>query len=117
MGKALMVPLAVLLVCLTAGSLWADYDQTRGTIKSVDVDGGKLVLSVRTGRDTPAKDVTYLIDKETTVKIGRENKTLKDLEKGKMASVVYKEAEKEGDPAQALLITVYERRRRRDAAN
>ena len=103
---------AAVLVCFAAGSLYAGYDQAFGEIKSIDVDGGKLVMAVRAGRDEEPKDVTYLIDKETTVRIGREKKSLADLKAGTRASVVYKEAEKEGQPAKALLITVRERRRR-----
>jgi hypothetical protein len=102
----------VLLVCLTAGAAYAGYDQARGEIKSIDVDGGRLVLAVRTGRDTPAKDVTYIINDDTSVQINREKKTLKDLAEGTRANVVFREAEKDGGEPTALLITVYERRRR-----
>lgn len=107
-------PVAVLSVCLAAGLLYAGYDQSFGEIKSIDLDAGKLVVAVRMARDEEPKEVTYVIDKDTTVRIGRdrEKKALTDLVEGKRASIVYKEAEKEGDLPTALLITVWERRRR-----
>ena len=85
----------------------------RSEIKSIDQDAGKLVVAVRTGRDQPAKEVTYLIDKDTTVRIGREKKTLADLGEGKGVTIFFKEAEKEGELPKALLITVRERRQPR----
>lgn len=110
--RGLMGPAVALLVCLAAGALYAGYDQAMGQIKSIDVDGGRLVLSVRTGRDTPATDTTFLVDKDTTVKIGREKKTLKDLAEGNRCTVVYKEADKADGNATALLISVMGERRR-----
>jgi len=106
--------IAVLSVCLAAGALYADYDQAFGQIKSVDVDAGKLVVAVRVARGQDPKEVTYLVDKDTTVRINREKKTLADLKAGKRASIVFKEAEKEGELAKALLITIRERRPRGD---
>jgi len=108
---------AGLVVCLAGGALYAGYDQAFGEIKSIDVDAGKLVLAVRTSRDAEPKEVTYKIDKDTSVRINREKKTLADLVKGKRASVVFKEAAKDGDLPLALLITVRERRRRPAARN
>ena len=101
---------AALLVCLAAGSLYAGYDQAMGEVKSIDADAGKLVVAVRMGRDEAAKDVTYAIDKDTSVRVGREKKTLADVTVGKRVSVVYKEAEGDGLP-KALLISVMEGRR------
>ena len=100
--------IAVLSVCLAAGALYADYDQAFGQIKSVDVDAGKLVVAVRVARGQDPKEVTYLVDKDTTVRINREKKA------GKRASIVFKEAEKDGELAKALLITIRERRPRGD---
>ncbi len=113
MRKWIMGLVAVSLLCLTVGLLYADYASSYGTIKSIDLDGGRLVVAVRTGRDTPAKEVTYLIDKETTVNIGRTKKTLADLAEGKRVSIFYKEAEKKDGTPTALLITVRGERRRR----
>ena len=113
MRKWIMGLMAVSLLCLTAGLLYAAYAQAFGEIKSIDLDGGRLVVSVRTGRDTPEKEVTYLIDKDTTVNIGREKKALSDLTEGKRITIVYKEAEKKGGLSTALLINVRGERRRR----
>jgi hypothetical protein len=100
---------AGLLVCLAAGALYAGYDQAFGEIKSVDAAAGKLVVAVRASRDEEPKDVTYLVDKDTTVRVGREKKTLADLAAGKRANLVFQEPAKEGDLPKALLISVMER--------
>ncbi|HUW55693.1 MAG TPA: hypothetical protein VMZ92_03595 [Planctomycetota bacterium] len=114
MKKHMAGALAAVAVCLAAGLVYAGYDQAMGEIKSIDVDGGKLVIAVRAGRDAQPKDTTYAIDKETSVRIGREKKSLADLTVGKRASVVYKEAEGDGLP-KALLISIFERRPRGNA--
>lgn len=98
------------LACLAAGALYAAYNQAMGQIKSVDVDGGKLVVSVRAARGEEPKDVTFLIDKETTVRSGQEQKTLKDLAAEARVTVFYKEAAKGGEPGTALLISVMPQR-------
>jgi len=98
---------AALMVCLAAGSLFADYDSVTGQIKSIDAAGGKLVISVRQGRDAEAKDTTFLVDKDTTVRINREKKALGDLTEGAFATVFFKEAD--GNP-KALLVNVMQRR-------
>ena len=110
MKSYMVMAAAVLAVCLASGTVYAAYDQAFGEVKSIDVDGGKLVVAVRAGRDAEPKEVTYKVDKDTTVRINREKKTLADLTAGKRVTVVFKEAENEGDAPLALLISVMERR-------
>jgi len=115
MRRHVVGALAGLMTCLVATSLWAGYDQAFGEIKSVDQDAGKLVVAVRTARNQPAKEVTYLVDKDATVRIGREKKTLADLTAGKRVTIFFKEAEGEDALPTALLITVRGERRRQPA--
>ncbi len=100
---------AAVLVCVAAGVLWADYDQANGQIKSIDAAGGKIVVAVRMGmaRDAETKDTTFLVDKDTTIRINREKKTLADLKEGNRVSVTFKVAEGGGE-AKALLINVFQ---------
>jgi outer membrane lipoprotein-sorting protein len=100
---------AVVLACLASGQAYAAYDQASGELKSVDAAAGKIVVAVRAGRDAEPKETTFLVDKDTTIRINREKKALADLAVGKRVSVVFKEAAKDGDPATALLISVMER--------
>ena len=112
MRKYMAWPVTALLVCLAAGFVYAGYDQAMGTIKMLDVDGGRITIAeMQFGgdRNAPAKEVTYLIDKDTTVQINREKKELKDLAEGKMVTLFFKEADKAGDLPKALLITVRDR--------
>ncbi len=99
---------AVVLACLASGQVFAAYDQVMGELKSVDAAAGKIVVAVRAGR-AEAKETTFLVDKDTTIRVKGEKKALADLAVGKRVSVVFKEAAKEGDPATALLISVVER--------
>jgi hypothetical protein len=103
--KKLIAVVAVgLLVCLAAGAVYAAYDVARGEVKS-NADG-KLVVSVRAGRDAEPKDMTFTVDKDTSVKINGEDKALADITAGKMVQVFYQT----GDAPKALLISVFERR-------
>ena len=99
---------AAVLVCVASGVLWADYDQANGQIKSIDAAGGKIVVAVRMGmaRDAETKDTTFLVDKDTTIRINREKKTLADLKEGNRVSVTFKVAE--GGDGTAVLITVFQ---------
>ncbi len=109
--KACMIGLAVVFaLCLAAGPARADYDQAMGQVKSIDAAGGKIVVAVRMGmgRDAEAKDTTFLVDKDTTIRINREKKALADLKAEQRVSVTFKVAEGGGD-ATAVLITVFER--------
>ena len=99
----------LLMICLAAGWLYAAYDEANGQIKSIDVAGGKITVAVRQGRDAEPKEVTYLIDKDTTVRINREKKELTDLTEGKNVRIVFQEAAKAGDLPKALLITAFDR--------
>ena len=109
MKRCVAALVVVFMVCLAAGFLYAAYDSVMGQIKSIDVAGGKIVIAVRANRDAEPTNVTYLINKDTTVRIAREKKTLADLTVDKNVNVVFKEAEKEGDPGTALLISVFDR--------
>ena len=103
----MVVLVAALLVCLVTVPVYAGYAQAMGEIKSIDAAAGKLVVAVRESRDAEPKDVTYQVDKDATIRINREKKTLADLAVGKRVSIMYKE----GEPPVALLITVMEMRR------
>ena len=116
MRRHVVRAVAALVTCLVAGSLYAGYGQAFGEVKSVDQDARKLVVAVRARRGEQAKEVTYLVDKDATIRIGREKKTLADIGEGKRVTIFFKEAEKEGELPKALLITVRgERRRTRPA--
>ena len=108
MRTCVIAAVAALLVGLAAGTASADYDSVRGQIKSVDADAGKIVVSVRAGRDpnAAATEQTFLIDKDTTIRVNREKKTIADLQKDKGVTVTFKTAAKEGDVATAVLISV-----------
>ena len=109
--KYLAGSLAALLVCVAAGWLYAGaYDQTMGQIKLIDVAGGKLTVSVTQGRNAEAKEVTYLIDKDTTVRVNREKKALTDLAEGNRVMIFFQETDKAGDLPKALMISVMQQR-------
>lgn len=101
---------AVVLAFVVSGLVWADYDQANGQVKSVDAAGGKIVVAVRAGmgRDAATKDTTFLVDKDTTIRINREKKTLADLKAEQRVSVTFKTVEGGGE-ATAVLISVFER--------
>ena len=84
-----------------------------GTLKSVDADAGKIVVAVRTRRGEEPTDKTFLVDKDTTVRIGREEKTLADLAEGARVVISYKTPEKkDGDPTVVSIMVRGARRRR-----
>ena len=97
-------------VCLAATAAYAGYDQAFGELKKVDADAKTVVVAVRAARNAEPKEVTYKVADDATIKIGRDKKTLADLEVGKRVTVVFKEAAEEGGTATALLIQVRERR-------
>ena len=119
MRKYWMGSLTALLVCVAAGWLYADtsYDQTMGQIKLIDIAGGKLTVSVTQGRNADAKEVTYLIDKDTTVRVNREKKTLTDLAEGNRVMIFFQTTEKAGDLPKALMISVMQMRNGGGAGN
>ena len=112
MRKYWMGSLMALLVCVAAGWLYADtsYDQTMGQIKLIDIAGGKLTVSVTQGRNADAKEVTYLIDKDTTVRVNREKKALTDLSEGNRVMVFFQTTDKAGDLPKALMVSVMQMR-------
>ena len=82
-----------------------------GTLKSVDAKGGKIVVTVRARRGQEATETTFLVDKDTTVRIGREEKTLADLAEGARVVISYKAPEKlDGDPTAASFMVRAARR-------
>lgn len=97
------------MLCVGVGLLYAEYDSARGQIKSVDKD--KIVVAVRAGmdRNAEAKDTTYLIDKDTTIRVNGEKKTIADLAPDKFVTITFKMADKAGDPGTAVLISVFDR--------
>ncbi len=109
MKTGMICAAAVVLACLASGQVYAAYDQAFGEIKSVDAAAGKIVVAVRAGRDAEPKETTFLVDKDTTIRVNREVKALADLAAGKRVTVVFKEAAKEGDPGTAVLISVMDR--------
>lgn len=88
-----------------------------GTLKSVDADGGKIVVTMRARRGQEATETTFLVDKNTTVRIGREEKTLADLTEGAGVIISYKEAEKKDGNPTAVSIMVRAARARRARTN
>ena len=100
----------VIALCIVAAWTYAAYDSANGQVKSVDVAGNKIVVSVRTGfgPDATSKDQTFLVDKDTTVRINREVKTLADLKADMRVNITFKEVDK-GDPT-ALLISAMQGR-------
>lgn len=95
----------VVALCLVAAWTYAAYDQAMGTVKSVDAAGNKIVVTVRTGfgPDAATKEQTFLVDKDTTVRVNREVKTLADVKEGMRVNITFKEVDK-GD-ATAILIS------------
>lgn len=80
--------------------------QAYGQVKSIDVEGGKIVVAVRKRGEKEPAQVTYKITDQTKVRISGEEKTLADLAEGKNIIVSYKAAGEEGGDAVALSITV-----------
>ena len=77
--------------------------QAMGRVKSVDVEGGKIVvLAFKRGEKQP-EERTFLINAETKVTMGGEEVTLRDVGEGKSVTVQYKDG---ADGATATLIVV-----------
>ena len=74
-----------------------------GRVKSVDVDGGKIVVMTRKRGEKKPVEKTFVINAETKVKVGNEDKTLQDLGEGKNVTIMFKGGE-EGEDAVATLI-------------
>jgi len=108
--RGILGVLAGLLVCLAWTTTYAGYDQVFGELKKVDADAKTITVAARASRNAEPKEVTYKVADDATVKIGRETKTLADLEAGKRVIIVFKEADAGGTPT-ALLIRVMDRRR------
>ena len=85
-----------------------------GTIKSIDADKKKIVVTVRRRGEREGADQTFLIDDKTKISIGRggDEKTLADLAKGNTIIIEYNEPEKKDGDVTAVTIRVFQRRRR-----
>ena len=108
--KKLIAPVAVLAVCLVASMAYAVYDAAMGELKAIDLAGGKIVVAVRMGRDAEPKDTTFLVTKDTTIRIAREVKTFADLKEGMRVNVTFMVSEKPDTPPTALLVSAFQPR-------
>ncbi|KPJ52521.1 MAG: hypothetical protein AMS16_06295 [Planctomycetes bacterium DG_58] len=85
-------------------SYWKD--RSRGQVKSIDLKGGKLVLTIFT-RNVGPSDKTFLINAETKVELlGVGERTLADIDVGRSVVIRYKEDNEKGRNPTALTITI-----------
>jgi hypothetical protein len=80
------------MACFAAHLLFAaDEEPLRamGTIKSVDAEGGKVVVTVQAEGAEKGADMTFLVTKDTQITIVREAKTIKNLAAGSRVLVLY----------------------------
>ena len=105
------------MACFAVQALFAAEEGERmqgamGTIKSIDVEGGKIVVAVTrmAGAET-AKDVTFLVTKDTKIMIARQEKTLKDLAVGNRVEMGFRKAAEEGGTPTAVVIAVIPERK------
>jgi len=81
-----------------------------GKVKSVDVAGGRIVVTVGGGRGQAAADKTFLVNDQTKVRVGRDEKTLADVAADSRVIITYKPGEKDGEGT-AISIQVQGERR------
>jgi Cu/Ag efflux protein CusF len=98
------------MVCFAAGMLYAAEAApaltAAGSVKSVDAEGGKVVVAVKAAGAEEATDMTFLVTEDTKIRAGRDTKTIKDLAAGTRVTVVYKKGTDDAGTLTAVQIYI-----------
>jgi len=75
-----------------------------GQVKSIDVDGGKVVVAMRKRGQKEPEEKTFVINAETEVRVGWEKKTLGDVKADANVMIRYKEAAEGENPVVTMIM-------------